>query len=123
MLSKIDRIAITERRYKISQKHIEKTLSHTHSAWFEDGEGYEVVIKVYPEIAHYFEHRSFLQSQVITDTFEDGSLLVSFEVTHDEDIDNIIKAWLPHLEVLRPERFRQKIIDELEGYLERLHDR
>ncbi len=123
MLSKIDRISPTTAKYKISLKHIEKTLSHTHSAWFEEGEGYEVIIKVYPEIAHYFKQRSFLRSQEITKTFEDGSLLVTFEVTHDEDIDNIIKAWLPHIEVLKPERFRKKIIDELEGYLSKLKEK
>lgn len=120
LLSKIDHIEYTEEKHKVPHHHIEKTLSDTHSAWFEEGEGYEVVIKIYPEIAHYFKQKSFLKSQKIKEELEDGSLIVSFEVTHDEDIDNIIKAWLPHVEVLAPERFRLRIIDELERYLRKL---
>lgn len=120
MISKIEKLDYTSNRYEVSYTHIDKTLGNTHSAWFDDGEGFEVLIKVYPEIAHYFKQKSFLVSQEIIDEYEDGSLHISFEVTHDEDIDNMIKAWLPHIEVLKPERFRSKIIDELEAYIWKL---
>jgi len=120
MISKIESLECTVEKHEVPHAHIDKTLGHTHSAWFEDGEGFEVVIKVYPEIAHYFKQKDFLVSQEIVDEHEDGSLHVSFDVTHDEDIDNMIKAWLPHIEVLKPERFRSKIIDELEAYIGKL---
>jgi len=45
---------------------------------------------------------------------------VSFQVSHDEDVDNLIKAWLPHIEVLKPERFRKRLVGELEAYVREL---
>ncbi|MFW2525413.1 hypothetical protein ACN5O8_06770 [Aliarcobacter butzleri] len=36
---------------------------------------------------------------------------------HDEDIDNIIKSWLPHIEIIEPLRFRDKLKNELKEYL------
>ena len=120
MISKIHDISHNHETYKASRSQIDQTLEYTNSAWFEDGEGYEVLIKVYPEIAHYFKQKVFLQSQQLVQEFSDGSLHISFEVTHDEDIDNIIKSWLPHIEVIKPIKFKEKIISELEHYLKRL---
>jgi predicted DNA-binding transcriptional regulator YafY len=120
MISKICNVLTTDTIYKTSITHINQTLEHTHSAWFEDGKSYTVTIKVYPEIAHYFKQRSFLQSQKIFKELKDGTLYISFSVTHDEDIDNIIKAWLPHIEVIEPKNFKIKIIQELEQYLKKI---
>ena len=119
MISKIHNVSTKNTNYKISHTQIDQTLEHTHSAWFEDGMGYKVVIKVYPEIAYYFKQRNFLQSQKIIQEFEDGTLHISFEITHDEDIDNIIKSWLPHIEVIEPKYFKQKILQELQQYIEK----
>ena len=120
MIRKIEAIDRTEDHYKISHTQIDKILGYTHSAWFEDGEGFEVRIKVYPEIADYFRQKAFLRSQEIVSEEDDGTLIVTFEVTHDEDIDNIIKSWLPHIEVLEPKRFRQKILSELTDYINKI---
>ena len=40
------------------------------------------------------------KSQEIEEKLEDGSLIINFEISHDEDIDNIIKSWLPHIEII-----------------------
>jgi predicted DNA-binding transcriptional regulator YafY len=50
--------------------------------------------------------KEFIQSQKIEQEFADGSLHISFEVSHDEDVDNIIKAWLPHVEILEPKNLK-----------------
>ena len=36
---------------------------------------------------------------------------------NDEDIDNIIKSWLPHIEIIEPIRFKEKLKNELKDYL------
>jgi predicted DNA-binding transcriptional regulator YafY len=76
----------------------------------------------YNEIAIYFKRKDFLQSQVIEKELDNGSLIVSFEVSHDEDVDNIIKSWLPHIEVIEPKRYKNKIISELENYLKKVKE-
>jgi len=117
MLSQIKEIKILNKKYKISQEQISQILYKTHSAWFEDGQSFKVVVKIDKKISLYFKQKDFLQSQCIDEELEDGSLIVSFEVSHDEDIDNIIKSWIPHIEILKPIRFKNKLIKELETYL------
>lgn len=116
-LSKIKTVKKIYKQHTTSIETIEAILNKTHSAFYEDGNSFEVIIKVYKEIAHYFLNRNFLQSQKILKENSDGSLHVMFEVSHDEDIDNIIKSWLPHIEILKPTVFREKLILELEEYL------
>jgi predicted DNA-binding transcriptional regulator YafY len=123
MLSRINNVRETDRRYSTPHKQIDATLNHVHSAWFEDGQVYEVTIKVHAEIAHYFKQKEFLQSQKILRTLDDGSLHVAFEVSHDEDVDNMIKAWLPHIEVIAPKRYRDKLLSEMQAYVDRLKQR
>jgi len=121
-LSEIKNIIHTDKYHKTSQQKIEAILDKTHSAFYSDGNSFEVIIKVYQEAAIYFKNKDFLESQKILKQNEDGSLEVSFEISHDEDIDNIIKAWLPHVEILKPKRFRDKMLNELKNYIKRVEN-
>ncbi|MBA3025267.1 MAG: WYL domain-containing protein [Sulfurimonas sp.] len=103
-----------------AKTNIDKILENVHTAWFADGNSFEVKIKVKPQIAHYFKLKKHLTSQNILKENNDGSLIVSFEVSSDEDVDNLIKSWLPHIEVIKPARFRKKMILELEEYVKEL---
>ena len=119
-LSEIKKVVFTQRYYKLTPQEIEIILDRAHSAFYSDGNSFEVIIKVDKEIAIYFKSKDFLESQNILEEYDDGSLKVSFEVSHDEDIDNIIKAWLPHVEVLEPLRFKNKLLNELETYIQKV---
>ena len=118
MISDIKSIKLLNKKHKTNIDDIDNILKDIHSAWFDDGETFEVTIEVFPQIAQYFLKRNFLQSQEIVNELDDGTLIIKFEVTHDEDIDNLIKSWLPHIKVLAPLRFKNKIQTELIAYLE-----
>ncbi len=118
MLSNIKNLHLQNNFHQTSLSDIEVILKSTHSAWFEDGEVFEVTIEVFPQIADYFLKKTFLQSQEIIEQKDDGSLIIKFEISHFEDIDNLVKSWLPHIKVLTPIRFRDKIKLELQKYLE-----
>jgi len=119
-LSDIKKISKSGKYHQTSNQYIDKVLGRVHSAFFEDGNSFEVKIKVYKEIAIYFKRREFLESQRLEKENDDGSLIISFTVSHDEDIDNIIKSWLPHIEVLEPARYRKKLLNELKSYIKNL---
>lgn len=105
--------------------NIDKILQNVHTSWFNDGNSFSVKVKIKPEVAHFFKLKKHLSSQEIVRQNSDGSIIVTFEVSHDEDVDNLIKAWIPHIEIISPNRFRKKLIDELEEYvksLKLLHD-
>jgi len=116
-LSDIRKIMPTGEYHHTPNAYVDEVLENVHSAFFEDGNSFSVIIKVYPEVSIYFKNRDFLESQEILSEDKDGSLVVRFMVSHDEDIDNIIKSWLPHIEVLEPKRYRDKILQELKKYV------
>ncbi|MEA1914528.1 MAG: WYL domain-containing protein [Campylobacterota bacterium] len=118
MLHNIEKALLLNERFSSDEKHINQVLNQTHSAWFDDGENFDVRIKVNANIAHFFKQKIFLQSQTIVEEYPDGSLLVSFEITHDEDIDNLIKSWLPDIKIISPKRLRDKVYNELKIYLD-----
>ena len=119
-LSQIKHIEPTATYHTTTQEYVSKILGKVHSAFFEDGNSFEVEVKVYKEVAIYFKSKEFLESQKILQEYEDGSLHVSFTVTHDEDIDNIIKSWLPHIEVIKPLRYKKKLLEELKDYINKI---
>jgi predicted DNA-binding transcriptional regulator YafY len=120
LLSDIRNVKKLDKYHDVSHESVEKALDNTHTAWFEDGGNFEVTVKIYPEISEYFRLRKHLSSQEILKEFDDGSLLVSFDISTDEDVDNLIKSWLPHIEVISPEKFKNRIIDELQNYIEKI---
>ena len=120
LISEIEEFRASSKTYKLEYNDIDKVLENVHTAWFEDGNSFEVKVKIKGEIAKYFKLKQHLPSQKIIQENKDGSIVVIFHVSCDEDVDNLIKAWLPHIEVISPERFRRKILSELEGYIKSL---
>jgi len=117
MLSSIEDVSLQNNFHSTNLTTIQQVLDSTHSAWFDDGEVFDVVIEVYPEIATYFLKRNFLQSQELLETKEDGTLIIKFEISHYEDIDNLVKSWLPHIKVISPLHFKEQIKQELQEYI------
>jgi len=118
-LADIDTLGTEPHHFTPDEEEIEETIEEeVHSPWFEDGQRFDVVIRVSAKIADHFRLRPLLSTQRIVEEHDDGALTVRFTVTHDEDVDNLVKSWLPDVEVLEPERYRRKLLDELHAYLE-----
>ncbi len=115
-ISYINSCEITQREYK-QDRPIDDILNNVHSGWFEDGNSFEVKVKVDVKVAHFFSSKKHLSTQTIEETLSDGSLIITFEVSHEEDVDNLIKSWLPHITVIEPTRFKERIEKELRDYL------
>ena len=118
-ISKIKSIKILPSKF-ILDEYLKKLPNKILSPFFDDEDYFDVVVEVDSSIAHYFKLKKQLSSQRIVEEKKDGSLFVSFNVTHEEDIDNIIKSWIPHVKVISPKSFKQKIKKELEDYLKKL---
>ena len=119
LLNNIKTITPTSKKYKLA-KDIDTILENVHSAWFDDGNSFSVRAYVAKEAAYFFKLKDVLPTQEILEENDDGSIIVTFEVSHYEDIDNIIKAWLPHIEVLEPKEYKAQIEEELQLYLKNL---
>lgn len=108
---------ILKEKYK-TDKPIDEILNNVHSAWFDDGNQMEVEIKVSSKVAFNFKLKNLLPSQEIIKEYEDGSLFIKFTVTTEEDVDNIIKAWIPDIELISPQYYRKNFVKELEEYIQ-----
>jgi len=120
LIAHIQEFRASARVFANEHGDINKMLENVHTAWYQDGNSFSVKVKIKKEIAPYFKLKKHLSSQQIVKENKDGSLIVTFKVSCDEDVDNLIKAWLPHIEVISPTRFRKKIIQELEEYVKEL---
>lgn len=115
-ISQIKKYKIINEKYKLDID-IDEVLSNVHSSWFEDGNSFKVVVEISENATHYFKAKKVLPTQTILEEKECGRLIVQFEISHEEDIDNIIKAWLPHIKILEPLKYKEKLESELKEYL------
>ena len=78
----------------------------------------EVILEVDAKKAFFFQSKKFLSSQKIVNEKDNGNLIVSYHVTQELEIEELIKKWLPYVYILRPLSLKQKIEDELRLYLQ-----
>ena len=76
-----------------------------------------VTLLIPREKAYFFTAKKHLKSQEILETKEDGSLLVSYKVTQEMEVEELIKKWIPHVKVIEPLSLKEKIENELRAYL------
>lgn len=79
--------------------------------WFTT-ETTEVLLRVAPEIAHYFARRQLLpQQQHYEDS--DGSLLVTTHINHINQLLPVVRYWLPNVRIVRPVEWHKELIKGL----------
>ena len=67
--------------------------------------------------AYFFKSKNYLKSQQIEETLPNGNLIVSYRVTQEMEVEELIKRWIPFVKVIKPPSLKQKIEDELREYL------
>ena len=77
----------------------------------------EVILEVDKLKAHIFESKLFLPSQKKLSSRENGNLVLSFQVTQEREIEDLIKKWLPYLKVIEPISLDEKIKTDIKQYL------
>lgn len=65
----------------------------------------------------YFEIKNFLPSQKIIDRKENGNMLISYIVTQEIEIEELIKKWIPHIKIIKPNSLEEKIKYDLQYWL------
>lgn len=120
LIANMTDIEILNERF-IKEIDVDKALEDFDTAFSSSkSEPFDVIVKIKPKIADFFTLKKHLKSQQINETLEDGSVIVSFTVSQREDLDNLIKSWLPDIEVLKPVWFRKKILKDLKGYIKEM---
>ena len=79
----------------------------------------DVLIQVDALVAPRFIDSALLPNVQVLKEMDDGSLLISTQVTRLHDVIPILKAWMPHVEVLSPASLKHELIRDLYASLER----
>ncbi len=58
-----------------------------------------------------------MSSQQILETKENGNIVVSYQITQEIEIEELIKKWIPYVKVIEPLSLKEKIESELRNYL------
>lgn len=75
-----------------------------------------VILEVDKSKAFYFKAKKYLLSQVEVEQ-DDGSLIVSYKVTQEIELEELVKKWIPYVKVIEPISLKEKIENELKQYL------
>jgi len=121
-INKISNIILTDSKFYYNI-NIQNFVSDIQTPFSKYTDNYkEHIIKVLIEVAsskaEYFMMKKFLPSQVIEKILENGNLLVSYMVTQEMEVEDLIKKWLPHLKVIEPISLDEKIKLDIKKYLD-----
>lgn len=120
-ISKIRSIIQDTRKFSFKRNMLEfinyiQTPFSRYSDNFQDN-----MIKIKLEVdkskTAFFEIRKHLPSQRIMERKENGNIIVSFSVTQELEMEELIKKWLPHIKVIEPNSLNEKIKNDLKKYL------
>lgn len=100
----------------IPDPSVHDTLTKEDGIWL-NAKKIEVVLKVSPVVAGYFQRRSLIAHQVIEKELEDGGLIVSSKVAHPNQILPIVRYWLPNVRIISPEGYQAMLEAGLKAYL------
>lgn len=77
----------------------------------------EVILTVAAPAAAYFQRRKLISKQQIVKELEDGSLIVSGEFAHPNQVLPIVRYWLPSVRIVSPVEWQQELESGLKEYI------
>ena len=117
-LKNIKQITVLDETFETTKK-LDRLLDNSISVWFtEEVEPYKVILQVSSTAAKYFKRKPISKSQMTEAVHQDGSMVLSVEITHDMEIIPFVKYWMPHVKVLEPLRIRESIQNDITSYLD-----
>lgn len=99
-----------ERRFEPKPTHIEY-IRLQGDVWFTD-QTTEVLLRVAPEVAHYFTRRDLLPRQQQRED-SDGSLLITTHINHLNQLLPVVRYWLPNVRIVQPVQWHEALVEQL----------
>lgn len=118
-LDNIKDIRLLKSGFKAIPENLDSVLRGSANIWFAEDINLTVTVLIDNQVSHYFKRRKMFPTQEIKEERPDGSLVVTFRVGHYEAIRDILKSWIPHITILGPEAFRQKLLAEVKDWVQK----
>jgi predicted DNA-binding transcriptional regulator YafY len=103
-----------------TESSLDSLLENAISVWFEkDVTPYRVTLELSPEVAKYFRRKPISKTQRTEELREDGSMVVSVEITNDMESVPIVKYWIPYIVVVHPKHLAERVCEDLSVFRKR----
>ena len=113
---KISQLKVLDNHFMIDSKILE-LIENDETIWFSNSK-IEVILKVDAFASQFFKRRKVLAYQKILDNiFEDGSILVSTQMTFEDEVLQLVRAMIPHITIVSPLDLHEALVGSLRGYL------
>lgn len=110
-VSRIENLHVDqESRFARNPAH-QRYIDEQQDVWFTS-QATEAVLRVSPQAAYYFTRRPLLPHQH-TRADTDGSLIVTTRIHHPQQLLPVVRYWLPHVRILKPEAWHEALLDSL----------
>ena len=117
-LKDINQIDVLDKNFE-STEELDILLDNSISIWFNINEKpYRVILQIASEVTKYFKRKPISKTQRVESLHEDGSMVISVEITTDMEIIPLVKYWIPYIKVLDPMRINEAIDMDLKEYMD-----
>ena len=93
-----------------------QTIEDDESIWFSNAKT-EVILKIDTFASQFFKRRKVMAYQKILEEYEDGSLLLSIQMTFEDEVLQLVRSMIPHITIVSPQTLQNKLEDSLKVYL------
>lgn len=115
-LQNIFDVTIEDTKFRKSTK-VEKLIHHAINIWFDENNSFEVKLLIHKSIAKYFQRKAISKTQRYIGLDEEGNMIITLQVTHENEIFPIVKYWLPNIKILEPQEMNEKVKKDLEEFI------
>jgi predicted DNA-binding transcriptional regulator YafY len=84
--------------------------------WFSNSKT-EVILKVDAFASQFFKRRKVMAYQKILEEYNDGSLLLSTQMTFEDEVLQLVRSMIPHITIVSPVVLQEKLEESLRFYL------
>ena len=113
--SRIEGVAACGSTFTFDEE-LDDSLAREDGVWLSE-QSIEIVLKVDKVVAPYFKRRKLIANQVIEKELEDGSLILSAKVGHQNQVVPIVRYWIPYIRVISPDGLQDSVDKGLRDYL------
>ena len=114
--ARISQLRVDQAEVFKPQADIAKRVADEADIWFTE-QKIEVLLRISPRVAHYFESRELLPEQRVREKAADGSLLLECQAAHPTQILAIVRSWIPNVRIVSPQELRIELNAVLSDYL------
>lgn len=107
----IENLLVDQRSFFVPKRSHKEYIDAKDDVWFTD-DTTEVLLRVAPEVAHYFIRRPLLPQQQQRQD-RDGSLLVTTHINHIDQLLPVVRYWLPHVRIVQPAEWHANLLSSL----------